>query len=312
MDSFDYKKIFSNNLNNLLLLNNKTQNDIVNDLSFNKSAVSTWCNGTRLPRMDKVEMLAKYFHVEKSDLIEKKEEDYHSEEYKFHTNLCEMNYKGVMFWTEDKLLEEYETVILRAHFDELLGRYKEIIEKTAYAQSDWKKNKEEIINFYKGRNSDIATEDIHQIFIKQTIDSYIDSASKWLQNLPNWILTLEFEYESNKTPSDKNKSNFIFKPNLSNGEKTSTISNPSYYDKKAKLTDKAMELNTKNTDDSIRSLDEQSCTRNSHFSNLADAVAFLKSRNTLAAFNKDKSLLPDEDIFNLANEIYEQKIHQED
>lgn len=55
-------------------LNNKTQVDLINDLGFNKSAVSTWCNGTRLPRMDKVDALAKYFGIRRSDLIEDKSE----------------------------------------------------------------------------------------------------------------------------------------------------------------------------------------------------------------------------------------------
>lgn len=45
---------------------------IINDLGFNKSSVSTWCNGTRLPRMDKVDALAKYFGINRSDLIEER------------------------------------------------------------------------------------------------------------------------------------------------------------------------------------------------------------------------------------------------
>lgn len=69
-----YKKIFSKNLNYYMELNGKTQTDLINDLGFNKSAVSTWCNGTRLPRMDKVEILAQYFKINRSDLIEKKED----------------------------------------------------------------------------------------------------------------------------------------------------------------------------------------------------------------------------------------------
>lgn len=67
-----YKKIFSRNLNYYMALNGKTQTDLINDLGLNKSAVSTWCNGTRLPRMDKVELLAQYFKVNRSDLIEDK------------------------------------------------------------------------------------------------------------------------------------------------------------------------------------------------------------------------------------------------
>lgn len=69
-----YKKIFSSNLRKYMSLNNKTQVDLINDLGFNKSAVSTWCNGTRLPRMDKVGALAKYFGIRRSDLIEDKSE----------------------------------------------------------------------------------------------------------------------------------------------------------------------------------------------------------------------------------------------
>ena len=76
-----YKKIFSKNLNYYMKLKDKTQTDLVNDLGFNKSAVSTWCNGTRLPRMDKVDLLAKYFGINRSDLIEDKNESPHNDHY---------------------------------------------------------------------------------------------------------------------------------------------------------------------------------------------------------------------------------------
>lgn len=66
----DFKKIFAKNLSNLLSINQKTQTDLVNDLNLNKSTVSTWINATKMPRMNKVEQLANYFGVEKSDLIE--------------------------------------------------------------------------------------------------------------------------------------------------------------------------------------------------------------------------------------------------
>lgn len=72
MSEKDFKKIFSKQLNYYMNVTGKTQSDIINELGFNKSAVSTWCNGTRLPRMDKVDALAKYFGVNRSDLIEDK------------------------------------------------------------------------------------------------------------------------------------------------------------------------------------------------------------------------------------------------
>lgn len=69
-----YKKVFSTNLKRYMELYGKSQIDLINDLGLNKSAVSTWCNGTRLPRMDKVNLLAEYFHCNRSDLIEEKDD----------------------------------------------------------------------------------------------------------------------------------------------------------------------------------------------------------------------------------------------
>lgn len=71
----DYQKIFSKNLNYYMTLRNKTQSDIINDLDINKSAISSWVNGTRMPRMDKIELLANYLHINISDLIQNNVED---------------------------------------------------------------------------------------------------------------------------------------------------------------------------------------------------------------------------------------------
>ena len=70
MGEQEYQRIFSTNLKKYMDKCNKTQIDIINDLGFNKSSVSTWVNGTRLPRMDKVDILARYFGVKRSDLLE--------------------------------------------------------------------------------------------------------------------------------------------------------------------------------------------------------------------------------------------------
>ena len=71
----EYKKIFSRKLIYYMNLRNKTQSDIINDLNINKSAISSWVNGTRLPRMNKIELLANYLHVNISDLIQDNVED---------------------------------------------------------------------------------------------------------------------------------------------------------------------------------------------------------------------------------------------
>ena len=68
------RHIFSENLRRLLKDNDKQPVDLVNDLGVPFSTVSNWINGLKFPRMGKVELLADYFNVEKSDLIEEKVE----------------------------------------------------------------------------------------------------------------------------------------------------------------------------------------------------------------------------------------------
>lgn len=76
MDSKQKQKdIFSSNLKRQLLIHNKTQADIVNDLKITSSTVSDWVNAKKYPRMDKVQMLADYLGIMKSDLIEDKSND---------------------------------------------------------------------------------------------------------------------------------------------------------------------------------------------------------------------------------------------
>ena len=66
----DNKYIFSKNLQRLMNINNVSRKDIANVLGISYFTVSDWVNGKKYPRMDKVELLANYFGVLKSDLIE--------------------------------------------------------------------------------------------------------------------------------------------------------------------------------------------------------------------------------------------------
>ena len=68
----DNKNVFAFNLRKQMEIHEKTRNDICKDLGFSYFTVSDWVNGKKYPRMDKVEMLANYFGIQKSDLIEDK------------------------------------------------------------------------------------------------------------------------------------------------------------------------------------------------------------------------------------------------
>lgn len=60
---------FARLLRYYLMLNDKTQSDLVNDLGYEKSTVSNWCSGARVPKIDTIIDIAKYLHVEPGDLI---------------------------------------------------------------------------------------------------------------------------------------------------------------------------------------------------------------------------------------------------
>lgn len=68
----NYRKIFATNLNYYMQINNKIQDDLVRDLGLKTSTISSWCNGQKLPRMDKIILLSNYFGIHFSKLIEER------------------------------------------------------------------------------------------------------------------------------------------------------------------------------------------------------------------------------------------------
>ena len=72
----DNKNIFAVNLKRYVALNDKSRKDISNALGISYYTVTDWVNGKKYPRMDKVEMLANYFGILKSDLIETKTDEH--------------------------------------------------------------------------------------------------------------------------------------------------------------------------------------------------------------------------------------------
>ena len=69
--SFSYdKRIFANNLNHFMRKHHDTQVDISRLLGVSKSTVSSYCAGTQMPRMDKIEALSKHFGIRMSELLE--------------------------------------------------------------------------------------------------------------------------------------------------------------------------------------------------------------------------------------------------
>jgi transcriptional regulator with XRE-family HTH domain len=66
----EHKTIFAENLKKKMALNGKSRKDVCKDLGYSYYTFSDWVTGKKMPRMDKVEQLANYFGISKSDLIE--------------------------------------------------------------------------------------------------------------------------------------------------------------------------------------------------------------------------------------------------
>ena len=70
MTNLGNKDVFAKNLKKYMQLNGKTRNEVCHALGLKYTTFADWVNGKKYPRMDKIEMLANYFGIKKSDLIE--------------------------------------------------------------------------------------------------------------------------------------------------------------------------------------------------------------------------------------------------
>ncbi len=68
--SLGNKRVLADNLNRLLHQKNMTRHELSDALDIPYSTLCSWCNGTLYPRIDRIEMLATFFGVSKSDLVE--------------------------------------------------------------------------------------------------------------------------------------------------------------------------------------------------------------------------------------------------
>jgi transcriptional regulator with XRE-family HTH domain len=70
----EHKEVFAKNLKKYMDINGKSRREVCQALGYSYFTFSDWVNGKKMPRMDKVEQLANYFGILKSDLIEDKKE----------------------------------------------------------------------------------------------------------------------------------------------------------------------------------------------------------------------------------------------
>lgn len=74
MTDDEQKRIFAKNLNKYMILNKKQQIDVAKDLDINPTTLNMWCKGNSMPNVGKIQKLADYFRIGKSDLTDEKGE----------------------------------------------------------------------------------------------------------------------------------------------------------------------------------------------------------------------------------------------
>ena len=69
MTEQNFNLLFAKNLRNYLSICNMSQVELAKRLSVGTTSVYNWCNGVKVPRMDKVDKMCEIFSCKRSDLI---------------------------------------------------------------------------------------------------------------------------------------------------------------------------------------------------------------------------------------------------
>lgn len=71
-DEKEYGKVIANNLRDVMLEHDKTQAEVAKALNISKATLSSWMNGTRIPRIKNIDRLCEYFNIQRSDIMQDK------------------------------------------------------------------------------------------------------------------------------------------------------------------------------------------------------------------------------------------------
>ena len=73
MSNLGNREVFAKNLNFYVEKSGRTQKELAEIVGVATSTFNDWMKGKKYPRMDKIEILADFFKILKSDLIEEKQ-----------------------------------------------------------------------------------------------------------------------------------------------------------------------------------------------------------------------------------------------
>lgn len=69
MSEKELNLIIAKNISKYLEIQSKTQTDLAEYIGVSQATVSNWCKGVKMPRMSKIDMICKFFSIERSELM---------------------------------------------------------------------------------------------------------------------------------------------------------------------------------------------------------------------------------------------------
>lgn len=106
MSNIGNKETMSKNLKHYIEKSGKDRKELAEIWGFPYSTVTEWVNGKKYPRIDRIEIMANYFGILKSDLIEEKTDE-HREMQKNNDSIADV---VVRMRTDDDFLSLVETL----------------------------------------------------------------------------------------------------------------------------------------------------------------------------------------------------------
>ena len=106
MSNLGNKEVMAKNLQYYMKKSGKNQRELSEIVGVSTSTFNDWVKAKKYPRIDKIEMLANYFKILKSDLIEEKTEE-HREMQKKNDTLSDI---VIRMQTDDVFLSAVESL----------------------------------------------------------------------------------------------------------------------------------------------------------------------------------------------------------
>ena len=74
MSEKELNDFIAKKIKHYLEVQNKTQLDLAEYMNVSQATISNWCKGVKIPRMNKIDKIAEFFNIKRSDLMVDKEE----------------------------------------------------------------------------------------------------------------------------------------------------------------------------------------------------------------------------------------------